>query len=189
MKITFAFPLAVAFLAGNLFASDDLAKQRAKELVNQNNVRQGIAAPVPPPPPPSTAAPAAPTQSPALARLKADLAAIKTGDAVTPQQKQRLATDLTAVAAGAAKPSAATASQWAEDVSAGFVQKSLSSASLTRFVQEIDAVLNPAKYPLAKMDAIFTDVQAIFQDNGLLRGKAAKIADDMRALGGEVKAR
>ena len=54
-------------------------------------------------------------------------------------------------------------------------------------MREIDAVLNPGKYPTAKMDAIFTDVQAIFQDNGLIRSKAAKISEQMKTLGGEVR--
>lgn len=191
MKTTLAVLFTFALLAANLFAGDEIIKQRAKELVNQNNVRQGIAAPVTPAPPPAPAAPgtATPRQSAALSKLKTDLAALKTGTAATAQQKQQLATDLIAVAGGAAKPTAATAAKWAEDVSAGFMDEALSPSSLARFATEIDAVLNPDKYPQAKLDAIFTDVQAIFQANGLIRRNAVKVSDDMKVLAGQVRAR
>jgi hypothetical protein len=191
MKTTLALLFTFALLAANLFAGDELIKQRAKDLVNQNNVRQGIGAPVQPTPPPAAATPgaAAPKQSPALAKLKTDLAALKTATAATAQQKQQLSADLIAVTGGAAKPTAATAAKWAEDVSAGFMDQALSPGSLTRFLTEIDAVLNPDKYPQARMDAIFTDVQAIFQANGLIRRNAVKISDDMKVLAGEVRAR
>jgi len=48
-------------------------------------------------------------------------------------------------------------------------------------------VLNPAKYPQAKMDGIFTDIQAIFQANGNSRKTSAMISDDVKALAAEVR--
>jgi hypothetical protein len=191
MKTTCALLLAT-FLPVCLFASDDLAKQRAKELVNQNNVRQGIAAPTQAPKPvatPQVVNPAAARQQQAVAKLRADIAAIKTGSAVTAQQKQQLANDLIAVADGPNKPSAASATKWAEDVSAACSEMALSDTSRGRFVQEIDAVLNPSKYPSAKMDAIFTDVQAIFQADGTKRKNAVQISEDVKALASDCKAK
>ena len=43
-------------------------------------------------------------------------------------------------------------------------------------------MLNPAKYPQAKMAAIFDDVQAIFQENGLERRRAVAVSDDVKAI-------
>ena len=54
-------------------------------------------------------------------------------------------------------------------------------------MQELDAVLNPAKYPQAKLEGIIRDVQAIFQENGLARMKAVAIADDVKAIAAEIQ--
>ncbi len=188
MKTILALIGAASLLTASLYAgSQEIIKQRAKELVNENNVRQGVPPPVPPSTAPGTAAPANPQQQQALARLKADLAAFKANTAVTPEQKQQLAKDLVAVAGGAAKPSQASAASLAEDLSAAFAEKPLSDSSRARLVQELDAVLNPAKYPQAKMDGIFADIQAIFQENGLARKNAVKISDEVKAVAAEVK--
>jgi hypothetical protein len=48
-------------------------------------------------------------------------------------------------------------------------------------------VLNPGKYPQAKLDGIFADIQAIFQENGLGRNKAVVIADDVKAISAEIQ--
>jgi hypothetical protein len=186
MKTTFAFLLTATLLAGRLFAGDEIIKQRAKELVNQNNVRQGVAPPTSAPTP-QAANPANTQQQQALAKLRADIAAIKPNYPATAQQKQQLATDLIAVASGPAKPSPASATKWAEDVSAVCVETTLPDASRGRFVMEIDAVLNPSKYPQARMEAIFADVQAIFQADGTLRKNAVKVSDDVKVLAGEAK--
>ncbi len=181
-------------LAGVALAGpQEIIKQRAKELSNQNNVRQGVA------PPTQAATPvaqnpgaAAPVASPALTRLQADLAAIKAGTPVTAAQTQRLTQDLLAVAQGG-KPTT-TAPKLAEDLANAFAERPLSAASRARLVQELDAVLNPAKYPTAKMDGIFADVQAIFQereDNPMAsqsRQKAQAIADNVKAMAREVQA-
>jgi hypothetical protein len=183
-----AAALCATLLAGSAFAgSETIIRERAKELRNQNNVRQGVA--------PPTAAPVAPTinpaavppaQSPALLRLKADLAAITLNAQVSAAQKQKIAQDLLAVAQGT-KPSLATASKFAENVSAAQSEKPLPPTSLGRFITEIDAILNPWKYPQAKPEGIFADVQATFQANGLKRASAVAISTDMKTLAGEVK--
>lgn len=186
MKTTFALLLTVLLLATHLFAGDEIIKQRAKELVNQNNVRQGVAPPTQAPAP-QAPNPANTRQQQALAKLRADIATIKPNYPASATQKQQLATDLIAVAGGTAKPSMVSAAQWAEDVSAACTEMTLSDANRARLVQEIDAVLNPGKYPQAKMDAIFSDVQAIFQADGNPRKAAVKISDDTRKLAAEAK--
>ena len=95
-------------LADTVFAQADMIiKKHALELRDQNNVRQGVA-------PPSQAA--RPVTAPAqgtsptpvqqsIAKLRADLTAIKANSQVTPDQKQKITKDLIAVAQGASKPS------------------------------------------------------------------------------------
>lgn len=186
MKTTFAV-LTATVLAGSLFAGPEtIVKQRAKELSNQNNVRQGVAAPVRPVTAPRSAVAAPPAASPALGRLRSSLAAFKAGQPATAAQKEQLARDLVAVAQGA-KPSLATATKLAEELAGAFVEKPLSPSSRARLVMELDALLNPAKYPQAKPEGIYADVQAIFQANGLERRNAVTIADQVKALAGEVR--
>jgi hypothetical protein len=164
-----------------------IIRERAKELSNQNNVRQGVAPPTQPAMPAATpTAPAGPTLSPAILRFNTDIATIQADAQVTPEQKQKLAQELIAAAQGA-KPSLASASKLAADLSAAFAEKPLSATSRARFVQELDAVLNPGKYPQAKLDGIIRDVQAIFQENGLARTKAVAIADDVKAIAAEIQ--
>ncbi|HEY5912391.1 MAG TPA: hypothetical protein VJA21_17455, partial [Verrucomicrobiae bacterium] len=186
---TLAATLCALLLASSAFSgSETIIRERAKELRNQNNVRQGVA-------PPTTAQPAIsanpaytpPAQSPALLKLKSDIAAITANAQVSAVQKEKIARDVIAVAQGA-KPSLATASRFAENVSAAQSEKPLSATSLARLIQEVDAVLNPAKYPQAKPDGIFADVQAIFQENGLKRTRAVEISNSVKSLAAEVKA-
>jgi hypothetical protein len=184
--------LATGLLVSGFAYADPavIIRERAKELSNQNNVRQGVAPPTQPQPPAPPAAaptpPPGPTLSPALLRFNTEIAAIKADAQVTPDQHQKLAQELVASAQGA-KPSLASASKLASDVSAAFTEKPLSSTSRARFVQELDAVLNPGKYPQAKIDGIIKDIQAIFQENGLARMKAMAIADDVKAIANEIQ--
>jgi hypothetical protein len=185
MKTTFVPLGAALLLAATAFAGpEQIIKQRAKELSDQNNVRQGVA---PPTQPAAANTAATPTTSPNIARLQADLAALKSGSDVTAEQKQKLSRDLAAAAETAVKPSAANAKKLADDLSSAFGEKPLPAPSRARLVQELDAVLNPSRYPQAKLDGIFGDIQAIFQENGLARKDAVAIADDVKAIAAEVR--
>jgi len=188
MKSTF-FPVGAALLlACSAQAGPDyIIKQRAKELSNENNVRQGVAPPTQPTQPtPATAQPAAPTLAPALAGFQTGLGAISAGSQVSAEQKQRLTQQVVAGALGA-KPSVSAASKFTEQVTAASAEKPLSATSRARLVQELDAVLNPGKYPGAKLDGIFSDIQAIFQENGLTRMKAVELANSVKAMSTEIQ--
>jgi hypothetical protein len=188
MRITSAVVGAVALVSACAHADPGvIIRERARELSNENNVRQGVAPPVQPAQPVVTPnAPAGPTLSPALLRFNTEIAALRADAQVTPDQKQKLAQDLVMSAQGP-KPSLLSASKLAADLSAAFAEKPLSATSRARFVQELDAVLNPGKYPQAKIDGIIRDVQAIFQENGLARMKAVAIAEDVKTLAMEIQ--
>lgn len=182
---------AVALLAASALAGpEQIIKERAKELRNQNNVRQGVAAPTPAPGAPagSTAVTATPVPSQQnMTAVQNDLAGIQTGTQITALHKQKLARDLIAAAQTSGKPSEPTALRAAGDLLAACAEKALPAASRTRLVSELDAILNPGKYPQAKLDAIFTDIQAIFQANGLKRADALTISDGLKILSAEIQ--
>lgn len=165
---------------------ETIIKQRAKELRDQNNVRQGVPpATAPPPAPAPKAAPVAPTPSQQnMSRLQMELAAVKPTAPATPEQKQRLSRLLLAMAEGPAKPSAAAADKLVELLAEAQASNPLPAASRARLVQDLDGIINPSKYPQARREAILADVQAIFQAGGLPRSRAVAIAEATRALGG-----
>ena len=170
--------------------SEAIIKQRAKDLSNQNNVRQGVAPPSQNPaaaPKPATAAPAALTPQQALAKLQTDLGAIKVGSTATAAQKQQLARDFTLLAQGSRKPSPAAANKLAEDIAAALAQKPLTEGSRSRLAQNLNAVLNPGNISASQMNEIVSDVQAIFQVSGLPRKDAVAIADSVKAIAAELQ--
>ena len=193
MKTAFALLGAVALLAGSVFADPIIVKQRALELRNQNNVRQGTTPPSQPAQPATTpAATPAKGTSPtpiqqSVAKLRADLTAIKANSPVTAEQKQQIAKDLIAVAQGAHKPSPATAADLAGSLSAAFAEKPLADKDCTRLMSDLAAVLNPANIQSAQMQAIYADVQAVFQANGLARNEAVKIVDHVKAIAAQTQ--
>src|SRR5438034_694093 len=91
MKPIFVSLTLAIFLPASTFAagSEAIIKQRAKELRDQNNVRQGVPPPAPPQQPtkPNATQPAALTP---VAKLQADLAAIKPNSQVTAKQKRAM---------------------------------------------------------------------------------------------------
>jgi hypothetical protein len=119
--------------------------------------------------------------------LRADLTAIKAGSPATAEQKQQITRDLMAAAQGASKPSPATAANLAGCLAAAFAEKPLADKDCTRLLSDLAAVLNPAKIQPIQMQAIYADIQAIFQANGMARKDALKIADQAKAIGAETQ--
>ena len=193
MKTVLSLIGVATLVAGSVFAqSDVIIKQRAKEIRDQNNVRQGVTPPGQATPPSQPTAPTASTApSPILqqnlAKVRADLAAFKPNSPVTPQQKQQLRNDILACAQGASKPSSTTISGLADGLSAAFTQTAFPDKDRDRLVSRLAAVLNPANIQSAQMEAIYADVQAIFQANGLSRKDAVKILDQVKAVGAETR--
>ena len=191
MKTTSALTTAVALLAASAFAqSDVIIKQHAKEIRDQNNVRQGVTPPAAPAQPARPAAATSSSPTPvqqSLAKVRADLTAIKPNSTVTPEQKQQLAKDLLATAQGANKPSSAKVATLADELSAAVAQKPLSDTDRNRLLTDLAAVLNPANIQPTQMQVIIADVQAIFQVNGLARKDAVRVTDAVKAVAAETR--
>jgi hypothetical protein len=187
MKLALVTVAANVLLVGSVFAGPEtIVRERAKELSNQNNVRQGVAPPTQPPQPapastPGTSAPAAPQKSAAVLKFEADLGSIKANDAISPVIKQKLADDIIAIAEST-KPAPTAAAKLAEDLATAASAKPLDPKYRSRLGMELDAILNPAKYPKSNPSGIFSDIQATFQANGSERKQAVAISDDVKAL-------
>lgn len=169
-------------MAANIAVGQDAQiKQRAKELRDQNNVRQGVV-------PGTQASPTttAPKLSASMVQFQTGLAGIQAGIEMDTAQRKQLSQDLLATAQGG-KPSAESVNKLVADLAAAFAEQPLPATSRGRLVVELDAVLNPAKYPQAKLEGIFKDIQAMFQENGLTRNKAVTIAEDVKAIAAEVQ--
>jgi hypothetical protein len=123
----------------------------------------------------------------AAAKLKADLAKIKPGSQITVPQRQELTRDLLGLVPGSTKPSSASVAKLAADMSAALAQKSVPPAELDRLVQNVVSALGNANMPPSQLQAIGGDVQAIFQNSGVARNAAVQIADDLKAVTGEIR--
>lgn len=168
-------------------------KNRAKEVVNQNNVRQGVPPPSQATPRPPAALPTSPTvTSPAqtqgqnIARIKTDLVGFKTGSIPTAEQKQQFIKDL-AVAARSTKPSLPTVTKFVDSLITGLSEATLTSEQQGRLAQNLEAVLNSKPLPASQFDAIIADVQAILQVGSVKRTTATGIANNLKAVGTEVR--
>ncbi|MCW5553804.1 MAG: hypothetical protein KIS67_16800 [Verrucomicrobiae bacterium] len=199
-------PLLLLLLAAGVFtqqsfgqgAQADQIKRRAKDLNQQNNVRQGVAPPKQAPakpvtvPAPTTArtaatAPPATVQQQHVARLKADLASLKVGTPMTAEQKKQLTNDLLAAARGPKKPSVAAVGKFVNNFATALGGKTLDPAQQSRLAQNLEAVVNSAAMPVTQTDAIAGDVQAILEVSGAKRNDAASVAKDVKALAAELR--
>ncbi len=182
-------------LAGHAWgqgAQADQIKRRAKELSNQNNVRQGVPSPAQPAArraavvaqPRTINPPAALQQS--TVQLQADLAKLKAGSPATAAQKQQLVLNILTTCRGT-RPSSLRVSAFVNDLTAALADKTLEPAQQLRLAQDIDAALNSAAMPSSQFDAIIADVQAILQIGGTKRQLATSAANKLKAAGTEVR--
>jgi hypothetical protein len=191
--LIFNLIVAVALLPTPAFgqgAQGAQIKQRAKELVNQNNVRQGIPPPAAPPTPATPGSPTAPNaavvQVQNIAKIKADLAAFKPGPPVTLEQKQQLIKDL-AIAARSTKPSLPSVTKFVDTLAAALGENILGEPEQERLAQNLNSVFNSKPLPGSQFDKLIADVQAILQVGGVKRPVAASIAGDLKTVGVEVR--
>ncbi len=192
MKALVLTTVALGLLTQQVFsqgAQGAQITQRARELVNQNNVRQGVGQPSQPATPP----PAAPPQkliapNPAqiqlqnVNKIKNDIAAIRADAQIVQGKIQKLAADLLAAARGTRKPSPGALNKLAASLATSLAGKTLESAQELRLAQDLEAVVNGAKISQLQADSYVSDVQAILQVAGAKRNEAASAADEVKAV-------
>jgi hypothetical protein len=169
---------------------DAIAKQRARDVANQNNNRS-----MQPPSAAPAARPAAPTPAmaatpltpgqQAYANFQAGLFAINPNS--PPEAKQTLAKDLGNVAQGANKPSPATVSKLTDHLTTALAEAKLTTPRKTRLAQDVAVLLNSAATPPAQKQAMIQDVQSILQSGGSSSENSAAVAADLQTVTDEVK--
>jgi len=192
MKVIAVLGVVLLAMAPGAFGagSENIIKQRAKDLRDQNNARQGV----PPPTPPFTPAAPAPaasssnasaqTPNPALSKLQTTLSTVKRDGMITEELKSQVTTDLLAAARGR-KPTVATIEKLAQQLLAAQAEKPLESKRLARVLQNLGVVLNAGKSTPAKVgDAVF-DIEATFQAEGFARAKAEAISKTAKTIADE----
>jgi hypothetical protein len=199
MKCTFILSLVVALGVLDACAQGAagvIVKQRAKELRDQNNVRQGVAPPTPaarPAPPATPAKPGQPATAVAnprqqsISRLQSDLATLQGKDGAATEVKQRFARNLLAASQGPTKPSGPAVTRFVDDLAAAFPGRTLATDELTRLAQDLNAVFDCANLPTSQVQAILGDVQAILQVGGMKRQNAVDIVTDLRLVASQIQ--
>ena len=174
-------------------AAGVIVKQRAKELVNENNVRQGVptpaqpAKPAPSPAPGRSAPPATTLKQQNITRLQADLAAIVGKGQVSAELKQRFSKDLLAGSQGLSKPSGATVVRAVDNLSGVLAARTLESSEQARLAQDLNAICDCGSIAAPRVEAILSDVQAILQVAGAKRSEAVSSVADLRAIASEIQ--
>lgn len=194
MKKFSVIAVLLALLCVEATAQIDQVKRRARDLSNQNNVRQGV-----PPPvqiPPRAAQPVAPrtviatnaatVQAKNVAKIQKDLAAIKTGSAATDGQKQQLAMDIAGCARGT-KPGSAIVKTFVDSLAVVLPDGTVAPEQQSRLAQNIEAVTNSKEFSPVQYDAILADVKATLEVAGIKRKSAEAPVKNLKAIGDEVR--
>jgi hypothetical protein len=192
--------LTFSLAASSLFGQAHIVKQRARELSDQNNARQGVTPAAPGSPgqsAPTPAPPAGPPQpmvaSPEVLRqydvstLKVDIAAVKPGAAIEAGQTEQLTKNLTTAARGTAKPSAKALAQLSQGLGAALVQARLTEPNQAQLAEDLVSLLNCGGVSAADTQARITSVQATLQRGGVERKLAVAVANDLKVITGEIQ--
>jgi len=127
------------------------------------------------------------TQQRNVEKLKGDLESIKGKSQFTPQMKQQLAADLTAMADGATTPSQSSVQKLVNDLTAAVADKNLSSREIAQLTHDFNKALNSAGISASEFNAVVGDAQTILKASGVNPADAAMIATDLKAIGAEVQ--
>ncbi len=170
---------------------DAMAKQRARDVANQNNNRSTEPPNYSQPGQARGGAPAVsstPTLNPAqqaFANFQKQLFGVTTN--TTADQKGVLAADMGNVAQGT-KPSPATLTKLSDHLTTALGESTkLTQQRKTHLAQEIGVLLNSANTPQTQKDAMVQDVQSILESGGASSENASAVAADLTSVTDELK--
>jgi len=156
MTRPFLTTLAVlALCSGHAFAQASRVLQKARDMRDQNNARQGLP-PAPPlqtpasgaPAPATAASPGAsvlPQDDTAYRKLVADIAVLKIKKEVTIDLKKQLIEDLNACVKGDIRPPPESVTKLGGDLATTVNDKKLSGADQTQLAKSVYIILNSAR--------------------------------------------
>lgn len=171
---------------------DAIAKQRARDVANQNANRRvdlpnsnPAGAPAARPAAPNVAATPLTAGQQAFAAFQSRLFSVNTN---SPSSiKADLARAMGNVAQGANKPSQATLDKLSDHLTTALNEAKLNIQSKTRLAQDVGVLLNSARTPPAQRDAMIKDVQSILQTGGASSDNTTAVGTDLQAVTNEVK--
>jgi hypothetical protein len=170
---------------------DAIAKQRARDVANQNNNRGTEPPNYSQPGQARSAAPSAPVApqlnaaQQAFANFQKQLFGVTTN--ATADQKGALAADMGNVAQGT-KPSPATLGKLSDHLTTALGESGkLTPQRKTHAAQEIGMLLNSANTPQTQKDAMVKDVQSILEGGGASSENASAVAADLTTVTDEIK--
>lgn len=159
-----------------------IAKQRAKELRDQNNVRQGV----PTPAAPAVAAPAAgrnpAAPAAALKSLQSALQRLMGQARPAPAAKEALVQQLLAAARGPQKPARAALQGVVDSLAACLGTATLEDSEVQRLATDLWVLMNSATLPAERLQQILADVQAVLQVGGVRRAQAVTVTGQLRQI-------
>lgn len=202
MKVIILSFLALT-LAGDFAAraqSDMIIKQRAKNLRDANNAQQGVPSDTPPPPPAPAAPPAPPPAAPPpppspveielkqnLTRLQTDLNAIKPDATNSDEVKLSLERDFSTLAKGSVRPSKASLTKLADDLSAALSASGVTLREEGQLSQAINAIVNSSLITPAQAQTFVVVAQTSLKSSGVSDNNVATITADLKAIIAEIQ--
>jgi hypothetical protein len=190
MKIIFT-TFALSLVATKLLAGDPMVmiKQKAKDIANANNERQGIPPSYPSGNAPASGAPAMPAapqltpEQRALIKLIADLDGSRM--TVLTNYADKLWDDLHGVAHGPTKATGATLTKISDKLAAALMGKTASAERL-RLGKNLETLLNnpPTSLPT---DDVAADCAAILKKSGAEASAADAVGAELKAAVAEVR--
>jgi hypothetical protein len=202
MRYTLLSLVLLALTSSPLLGQAHIIKQRARELSDQNNARQGApprapSGPVRPAPPgaPAGGAPAVaqPTvASPEVLRkydignLKSEIAALKPGAQVGTAQMERITRNLGNASRGVARPSAKAVGVLAADLAKVLPQAELAASGQAQLAEDLVTVLNCGALQPSHAQGVIARIESDLSRAGVSRREAAGVGDDLRAIASEL---
>jgi hypothetical protein len=189
----FTIVLSLLMVATAQAGSEHLVKQKAKDVRDQQNERQGVRAAAPAVVPARPASPTQPTVTPYAPRQAAPavsaqaatisdtLGVVQQADPITEEQTRALAQSLSTAARGSTKPSANAITKLANDLSNAIAGVDITASQRARLAGKIETALNE---PLTakEMETLATEVHDMLRDAGAGRVEAKVVSNDLRSI-------
>jgi hypothetical protein len=172
---------------------EHLIKQRAKDVANQNNERQGVPSTPPPSTPPAQPAaaptparPAGPALSAQATAIRDALGAVIKAGSPTDETTKALQQSMAAAAKGKGKPSEASLAKLARDLAKAVSGTKLSSANQGQLAMQLESLLKtPAN--AKETETLTTAIHDSLRGVGAGRVDAMVVANDLKVVGLELQ--
>ncbi|HLP76296.1 MAG TPA: hypothetical protein VK327_05195 [Candidatus Paceibacterota bacterium] len=164
-----------------------IIKQRARGAANGNAAQPVTPAPAAVAPRPTPVATPPNAQQQRVARLKADLAEVRSAGNVTDQVKRNFELDLVAIAQGSHKPSTNSVAALANSLLPALSDRKISAGLNERLMQKLVVLMNCHGLSASRAQEIIEEAKTAMTSCGISTDVAAKIATDLQAIVTEIQ--